>query len=222
MALSHVPSTMTGVILTGHGGLEKLQYCDDLKVPEPFPGEVLFKVTAAGINNTDISTRIGWYSKGVKTATDTEVAQGSTTRQDDDSTWSGVPLHFPRVQGADCCGRIVAVGEGVDSKRMGERILVRSMFRPDTTCRPFDCWTFGSECDGAFAQYTKALARETYKVDCDWTDVELGSVPCAYSTAENILYHSNVKDGERVLITGECTLVQLQVNSVSCSVGAIT
>jgi NADPH:quinone reductase-like Zn-dependent oxidoreductase len=193
---------MTGILLTGHGGFEKLEYRDDLKVPTPSPSEVLVKVAAAGINNTDINTRIGWYSKGVKAATDAEVAQSSDTRQDDDSTWSGVPLQFPRIQGADCCGRIVAVGEGVDPKRIGERVLVRSMFRPDIDGRPFECWTFGSECDGAFAQYTTAPARETYKVDCDWTDVELGSVPCAYSTAENMLHRADVKNGEHVLITG--------------------
>jgi NADPH:quinone reductase-like Zn-dependent oxidoreductase len=202
MASPNIPSTMTGVLLTGHGGFEKLEYRDDLQVPTPSPGEVLIKVAAAGINNTDINTRIGWYSKGVKTATDAEVAQSSGTRQDNDSTWSGVPLQFPRIQGADCCGQIVAVGEGVDPKRIGERVLVRSMFRPDADGQSYEFWTFGSECDGAFAQYTKAPARETYKVDCDWTDVELGSVPCAYSTAENMLHRANVKNGERVLITG--------------------
>jgi NADPH:quinone reductase-like Zn-dependent oxidoreductase len=39
-------------------------------------------------------------------------------------------------------------------------------------------------------------------VGCDWTDIELGSVPCAYSTAENMLHRAHVRAGERVLITG--------------------
>src|SRR5690606_19151773 len=60
----------------------------------------------------------------------------------------------------------------------------------------------GSECDGAFAQYAKAPARETYKVDCDWSDVELASVPCAYSTAEGMVHRARVGEGEHVLITG--------------------
>jgi NADPH:quinone reductase-like Zn-dependent oxidoreductase len=195
-----IPSTMIGVILTGHGGFEKLQYRDDLKVPSPASGEVLIRVAAAGINNTDINTRIGWYSKGVKTAT--ESAQDCETRQDDDSTWSGVAMQFPRIQGADCCGRIVAVGDGVDPNRIGERVLVKSMLRPHGDKRPYECWTFGSECDGAFAQYTTAPARETLKIDCNWSDVELGSVPCAYSTAEGMLHRANVKKGEHILITG--------------------
>lgn len=197
-----LPNTMSGVVLTGHGGFEKLQYRDDLKVPEPTSDEVLIRVAAAGINNTDINTRIGWYSKSVKTATGVGTTQSYDTKQEEDSTWSGVPLQFPRIQGADCCGRIVAVGANVDSKRLGERILVKNMLRHYVDYHPYECWTFGSECDGGFAQYTKAPARETYKIECDWSDVELGSVPCAYSTAENMLHRADVKVGEHVLITG--------------------
>jgi NADPH:quinone reductase-like Zn-dependent oxidoreductase len=199
---STIPATMIGVILTGHGGPEKLEYRTDLPVPKPASDEVLIQVAAASINNTDINTRIGWYSKGVKDSTNSGIASGWRTRQDTDSSWSGIPLKFPRIQGADCCGRIVAVGDDVDPKRVGERVLVRCMLRHYVQYRPYECWTFGSECDGAFAQYTKAPANETYKIDCNWSDVELGSVPCAFSTAENILYRAGVQAGERVLITG--------------------
>lgn len=199
---STIPATMTGVVLTGHGGPEKLEYRNDLPVPRPASDEVLIQVAAAGINNTDINTRIGWYSKGVKGSTESGTASGWDTREDEDSSWSGVPLKFPRIQGADCCGRIVAVGDGVDSKRVGERVLVRNMLRHYVQYRPYECWTFGSECDGAFAQYTTAPANETHKVECDWNDIELGSVPCAYSTAENMLHRAGVRAGERLLITG--------------------
>jgi NADPH:quinone reductase-like Zn-dependent oxidoreductase len=197
-----LPQTMIGVVLVGHGGVDKLQYCNDLKVPTPASDEVLIQVSAAGINNTDINTRIGWYSKGVKTATEAGTTEGCNTRQDADSSWSGTPLQFPRIQGADCCGHIVAVGKNVDPKRIGERVLVSSLLRHYVENRPYECWTFGSECDGAFAQYTKAPSCETYKIDCDWSDIELASVPCAYSTAENMLQRAGLKAGERVLITG--------------------
>ncbi|KAG9568134.1 NAD(P)-binding protein, partial [Aureobasidium melanogenum] len=186
----HLASTMIGVVLTGHGGFEKLQYRKDLKIPSPGPDEVLIRVAAAGINNTDINTRIGWYSKGVETGTGEETTNASATRTDDDSTWSGKPLEFPRIQGADCCGRIVAVGNNVSTQRIGERVLVRNMLRSYVNYRPYECWTFGSECDGAFAQYTKAPARETYKTDCDLSDTDLASVPCAWSTAENMLHRA--------------------------------
>src|SRR5262249_55178133 len=97
---------------------------------------------------------------------------------------------------------IVAVGQGVESGRIAERVIVRNMLRSYVGYRPFECWTFGSECDGAFAQYTRAPARETYKIDCPWSDVELASIPCAYSTAEGMLHRAGVKAGEHVLVTG--------------------
>lgn len=196
-----IPKTMKAVLLTGHGGTDKLDFRSDVPVPQPGPGEVLIHVRAAGINNTDINTRIGWYSKSVDEATNTGGAGGFDEVDDADASWSGKPLEFPRIQGADCCGHIVAVGEKVDPSRIGERVLVRNMLRSHVDYRPYECWTLGSECDGAFAQFTVAPARETYRVSSDWSDVELASIPCAYSTAENMLHRAGV-GAETVLITG--------------------
>jgi len=192
---------MVAVHLVGHGGLEMLRVRDDVATPAPGRGEVLIKVMAAGVNNTDINTRIGWYSKQVVAGTDTGGAGGFAQVNDADATWSGVPMTFPRIQGADCCGLIVDVGEDVDTGRLGERVIVRNMLRTYVDYRPFECWTIGSECDGAFAQFVKAPSRETYAVQCDWTDAELASIPCAYSTAENMLHRAAV-GAERVLVTG--------------------
>ncbi|MEB3366542.1 alcohol dehydrogenase family protein [Saccharopolyspora mangrovi] len=196
-----LPRTMHAVLLHGHGGLEQLEYRTDVPVPRPGPGEVVIRVAAAGINNTDINTRIGWYSKSVGQATNTGGATGFDEVNDADATWSGEPMQFPRIQGADCCGHVVAVGDGVDPSRIGERVLVRNMLRSYVDYRPYECWTFGSECDGGFAQFAVAPARETHAVDCDWSDVELAAVPCAYSTAENMLHRVDL-GAERVLITG--------------------
>jgi D-arabinose 1-dehydrogenase-like Zn-dependent alcohol dehydrogenase len=44
--------------------------------------------------------------------------------------------------------------------------------------------TLGSEIDGAFAQYVAIRSSESFVINCKWTDVELGSIPCSYSTAE--------------------------------------
>ena len=196
------PETMAAAVLTGHGGLDKLDYRIDVPVPRPACNEVLIEVAAAGINNTDVNTRIGWYSKAVSSATNDGGAAGFTDITDADATWSGQELTFPRIQGADVCGRIVSVGEGVSSERIGERVLVRNMLRTYVDYRPYECWTLGSECDGGFAQFTVAPARETYAVHCDWEDAELAAVPCAYSTAENMLHRAGVEAGDRVLITG--------------------
>lgn len=196
-----IPKTMAAVLLMGHGDFDVLDYRTDVALPQPRAGEVLIRVAAAGINNTDINTRIGWYSKKVEAPTNEGGASGFAQVDDQDATWSGVPMAFPRIQGADACGRIVAVGEGVDPARIGERVLVRNMLRTYVDYRPYECWTFGSEVDGGFAQYAVAPSRETYAVRCNWTDAELASIPCAYSTAENMLHRAQVR-AERVLITG--------------------
>lgn len=193
---------MFGVILIGHGGPEKLEYRTDLPIPVPNANEVLIRVAAAGLNNTDINTRIGWYSKGITSGTSSESNSASGNRANDDASWSGKALEFPRIQGADACGYIVAVGSSVPESRVGERVLVRNMLTG--YCEgEFECWTFGSECDGGFAQFAKAPARDVYKVEAArWSDVELGSVPCAFSTAENMCHRARVTKGETVLVTG--------------------
>ena len=108
---------MSAVLLTGHGGTEKLKYKTDVPVPKPKPQEVLIRVAAAGINNTDINTRIGWYSKKIDNTTDTAGTRGFDTIDDKDATWSGIPLKFPRIQGADVCGHIAAVGKDIGNDR---------------------------------------------------------------------------------------------------------
>lgn len=196
-----IPKHMTAVLLTGHGGLNRLELRHDVPVPRPGPDEVLIRVAAAGINNTDINTRTAWYSKSVTTETADGGADGFAGADETDGSWSGTPLTFPRIQGADCCGHIVAVGDDVSRERMGQRVLVRSMQQSHDGVRPFECRTFGSEFDGGFAQFTKALSAETFALDCSWSDAELASIPCAYSTAENMLHRAGV-GAERVLVTG--------------------
>ena len=195
MRAAKIPKTMTAALLTGHGGLDKLEVRSDLPTPVPGPGEVLIEVAAAGINNTDINTRIAWYSKSVRSDTNAGGTTGFADAAKGDSAWSGATMAFPRIQGADCCGRIVAVGAGVDAARIGERVLVRALMHAPDDDHPFACWTFGSECDGGFAQYAKAPARETYRVESDWSDAELASIPCAYSTAEGLLPHNQLPVG---------------------------
>jgi NADPH:quinone reductase-like Zn-dependent oxidoreductase len=199
--MSHGPKTMKGMVLTGHGGLDKLLWRDDLPVPEPTDGEVLIRVGASAVNNTDINTRIGWYSKSVRSETGAGAADGLAEADDRDGGWLGTPIRFPRIQGADCCGVIVAAGAGVSLERIGQRVLVRPLQTTGAAGDPFATWTFGSECDGAFAEYTKTFAEDALPVSSRWTDMELASIPCAYSTAEGMLQRARV-GAERVLVTG--------------------
>jgi NADPH:quinone reductase-like Zn-dependent oxidoreductase len=179
---------MSGVVLTGHGGPETLEWRDDLPVPTPGALDVIVKVSAAAVNNTDINTRTAWYSKG----------DGESS----DATWSGKPLSFPRVQGIDVCGYVVAVGDQVDPARVGERVLIEPCIR-EADGKILDTpWFFGSECDGGFAEYTRVAARHAYPIKSHLSDLELASFPCSYSTAENMLTRAAVKSGETVLVTG--------------------
>ena len=155
----NIPNTMQAVLLTGHGGFDKLEYHQQVPIPVPDQDEVLIQVAAAGVNNTDINTRIAWYSKQVTGETNLGASEGFGDADEKDGSWSGTPMTFPRIQGADVCGYIVAVGSEVSSDRIGQRILVRNMLRSYVDYRPFECWTIGSECDGGFAQYVKAPAR---------------------------------------------------------------
>jgi NADPH:quinone reductase-like Zn-dependent oxidoreductase len=182
------PDKMYGVLLNGHGGPEMLEWRVDLPVPVPGKNDVIVRVGAAGMNNTDINTRTAWYSKG-----DAEA---------DDATWSGTPLTFPRIQGADVCGEIVAVGDAVDTDRIGERVLIEPCIREANGATLEMPWFFGSECDGGFSQYAKVAARHAHAIDSDLTDVELASFPCSYSTTENMLTRASVGSDDTVLVTG--------------------
>jgi len=194
-----VPKTMKAVLLLGHGGYEQLAYREDVPVPTPQAGEVLIRVGAAAVNNTDINTRIGWYSKSVTEATDAGPSAGGATATD--GAWTGTPLPFPRIQGTDACGRIVAVGPGIDAARIGERVLVDPVLRPPPGTAG-EAGYFASECDGAFAEYTTVAAANARRIHSELTDVELASFPCSYSTAENLLTRAGVQAGQTVLVTG--------------------
>jgi NADPH:quinone reductase-like Zn-dependent oxidoreductase len=192
-----IAANMRAVLLTGHGGYDRLDFRDDVPVPKPGADDVLIRVAAAGVNNTDINTRIGWYSKSVAEATDAGAVSGIEGAGDDG--WSGAAFHFPRIQGADACGHIVAVGQNINPARIGERVLVEPVFHGASR---FDILYFGSEVDGGFADYTCVPSLHSHRVESRLSDIELASFPCAYGTAENILTRINVQVGERVLITG--------------------
>lgn len=100
------------------------------------------------------------------------------------------------------CGTIVAVGEGVDPSRIGQRVLVRPMQQAPDNPSSYNLITFGSECNGGYAEYAVARSSEVFAVNSTLSDVELASFPCAYSTAEGMLDRAGLKAGERILITG--------------------
>ena len=186
--MDDIPNVMRGLQLTGHGGLDKLVLRDDIPVPVPGPRDVLIKISAAGVNNTDINTRIGWYSK--------------SNGDSEDAGWAGNPIQLPRIQGADVCGKVVAVGEQVDTSLLNERVLVEPCILEAGGKVLDQPWYFGSECDGGFAEYTVVAARHAHKINSKLNDIELASFPCSYSTAENLLTRAEVGAKDVVLVTG--------------------
>ncbi|MFT4699950.1 MAG: NADPH:quinone reductase-like Zn-dependent oxidoreductase [Yoonia sp.] len=193
-------TTMMAIVTTGNGGYDKLDYC---AVPMPVPGqnEVLLRVLAAGVNNTDINTRLGWYSSSVTADTSaTAQTQENDAQQKDDGGWNGA-TPFPLIQGTDCCGTVVQLGEGVTADLIGKRALVRACMRPNGYHVMDNVW-MASDFDGAFAEYVKVPASEVFPVICDWTDEELATIPCAYGTAENMLHRAAVGAGDVVLVAG--------------------
>jgi hypothetical protein len=130
-----LPDTMRAMVTTGPWGFRKALLPHRLATARSRPGEVLIKVGACGLNNTDINTREGWYSKAVTGATGSTADTGEAPGGEDPS-WGGAPIAFPRIQGADVCGRIVAVGHGVDPARIGERVITDNWLRdPDDLTR---------------------------------------------------------------------------------------
>jgi NADPH:quinone reductase-like Zn-dependent oxidoreductase len=195
------PRTMRAVLLLGHGGVDRLEVRDDVAVPAPDVGQVLVKVAAAAVNNTDINTRIGWYAPDVVGGTAGTSDASVPTPAGSAVSWSGNVPMFPRIQGADACGRIVAVGADVDAARIGQRIIVEPVFRDPAAADPQPVY-FGSEVDGAFAEYTVVPSQHAVRVECSWSDVELASIPCSYSAAENMLSRVGACAGQTIVVTG--------------------
>lgn len=188
---------MKAVVTTGTGGYEKLNFTT-VPIPRPAEDEVLLRVLAAGVNNTDINTRLGWYSSSVITGTG-EVAYDSYASREDGGWNKATP--FPLIQGTDCCGEVCSVGKNGDESLIGARVLVRACMRTHGFASMEHIW-MGSDFDGAFAQFVKVPAAEVFTIECSWTDAELATIPCAYGTAENMLHRAGVSQGMRVLISG--------------------
>jgi alcohol dehydrogenase len=189
---------MKGVQLIGHGGPEKLVWNEVIPTPQPGPGEALVRVLAAGVNNTDINTRIGWYAKDITDSTE-EVDPDADV---DAGGWSGA-LRFPLIQGGDLCGKVVALGDGVTNVTLGMRITCPTNQPNPTEDAPTRFLAIGSEFNGAFAQYCTVPAAQLHDVSAaPLTDMEIAAIPCAHGTAFNLLSRAKVQQGDRVLVTG--------------------
>jgi NADPH:quinone reductase-like Zn-dependent oxidoreductase len=92
---------MKAVAIQKYGGPEELKF-DDFPDPVLAPGEVLVKTFATSINPFDIKIRSG----AVK---------------------DRVPLQFPTILGLDVSGTVTAIGAGVESFAVGDKVFAQAM-----------------------------------------------------------------------------------------------
>jgi NADPH:quinone reductase-like Zn-dependent oxidoreductase len=172
------------MLLTGFGGYDKLSYRSDIPIPVPNSNEVLIKVAACGINNTDIWTREGAYGA------------------DEQAGWQGGAFQFPRIQGADIVGQIVKVGANVSTARLGARVMVNPTLYAEGENGLFAATYIGSEQDGGFAEYCCVPDSNAHEINSPLSDPELATFMTAYLTAEHMLNRVELAANETVLITG--------------------
>ncbi|GIS88606.1 MAG: hypothetical protein CM1200mP18_13160 [Gammaproteobacteria bacterium] len=158
-------------------------------------------VGACGLNNTDVNTRSPLVLQRQHGSDHRRCPCGC---RGEDGTWGGTPVSFPRIQGADFSGIVVAVGEQADDVLIGQRVLVDGWLRDWSDPMNLDrTGYFGSECDGGYAEFPKGFSqRQIYPIDCPLTDAELATFACSYVTAENMLNRAQVTAGDTVLVTG--------------------
>lgn len=184
-ATATLPRRMRAARLIGHGGFECLQYASDIALPQVGAGEVLIRLQAAALNNTDINLRTGWYSKSAATA---------------DAGWTGAAVRLPLIQGADGCGVVVAAS-AADESLLGQRVIIDPIVRLRRDGVEIVEY-LGTDRDGCFAEYVAVPAANALPVRCDWSAIELASVPCAHVAAEHMLLRAAVSAGDCVLVTG--------------------
>jgi len=106
------PKMMKAVLLHGYGEVDQLSY-EDAPIPAPAAGEVLVQTIAVSINPIDWKLRRGDLREMM-------------------------PLEFPAILGRDLSGEVVALGEGVDGLKVGERVfgLVNRTYAEYVVCKP--------------------------------------------------------------------------------------
>lgn len=202
---SALPTQMRASVLTGHGGLEVIEYRTDTSVPKPQANEVLVRVGACGVNNTDVNTRTAWYNREVAAELSEEFGVQGNQRASSStaSSWNTGSITFPRISGAATVGYIAAVGTDIDDSRIGERVIVDPCVRnPKADLRAQLVEYVGSERDGGFAEYMSIPSINAHQIDSPLSDAELATFPCSYDTAEEMLERTRLGEGETVLITG--------------------
>jgi alcohol dehydrogenase len=181
------PPKMFAVRQIGVGGLDQLESAE-VPVPRPGRGEVLVRVGACGLNNSDILRRPGGH--------------GSENDPASVTSWKRESPELPRILGSDVAGNIVEVGEEVSPARCHERVLVNPTLYNHDPEDPTDVDYLGSERDGRYAQYCVVPAANAHRINSEMSFEDLATFPIAYLTALHMLRRARVERDETVVVTG--------------------
>ncbi|MBM7578030.1 zinc-binding dehydrogenase [Jeotgalibacillus terrae] len=176
---------MKAVQVVGYGDENQLQVVD-IPVPEPKANEVLVRVRACAINNTEIWMREGAYGT------------------DEESGWRPEGVQFPRIPGSDITGEIVSVGSAVENSLVGKHVVLfpfTSSGAEGSEHISEDMSFIGSEYDGGYAEYVVWPAELCFDMPLeDFAESAVFSV--SGLTAWHMVNQIQAKPGETVLVTG--------------------
>ena len=177
---------MRALTIDAHGGLDQLEFRDDLPVPElAAPDDVRVRVRAAALNHLDL-----WVVEGVP----------------------GVRITPGWILGSDCAGVVDAVGPAVTTVRVGDRVVVNPGVSDRTCeyCRTGDnplCLRYGilgEHRPGTFAEFVVVPAANVLPIPASVIVLDGGGVSArdAHRVADGGDARAECVAGDQVLIRG--------------------
>ena len=165
---------MRAVVITEHGGPEVLQV-QERPDPPVGSGEVRIAVKAAGINFADTLARTGLYPDSPK---------------------------LPCVVGYEVAGEVESVGDGVESVKLGDRVLAGTRFNGQ-------------------AELVTVAAAQALSLPEGVSYEEGAAFPVNYGTAyAALVIMGGLKSGERVLIHAAAGGVGISATQIAKGIGA--
>ena len=156
----------------------------EVPTPEPSANQVLIKIRASGLCYTDV-----------------HITEGHLP----------IPIEFPRTIGHEPVGEIVALGEGVTSRKVGDRVGVPWIQASCGRCewclrgKPMFCAQqigTGINIQGSHAEYMAAYADATMLIPDGLADEQAAPVFCAGYTVWSGIRWANPKPHERIAVVG--------------------
>ncbi|WP_425992584.1 NAD(P)H-quinone oxidoreductase [Afipia sp. DC4300-2b1] len=154
--MDKLPAQMTAIAISKPGGPEVL-VPEQRPVPKPGPNEILIKVEAAGVNRPDVLQRMGLYP---------------------------VPPGASDLPGLEVAGEVVALGEGVTKRKIGDKVM-------------------SLVAGGGYAEYCLTHESHAMSVPKGFSMTEAGAVAETLMTVwHNVFERGGLKPGETLLIHG--------------------